>query len=232
MVLQQTRPNGVQPFTEAKVTILEGEQGSGKSITGVAKVVDAYYMDCVRVFCEKYGIKCVVKAFDPRMRVAKVRHQGATKVFKIPEAYKLQSPMRIFCNFHLFGIPFVYCPSFQHILLWLKQDIIIDGWLLIDEYYIGGNARESMTALGRELEKQSFQYRKMQLQVVYMTPMARLIDWTARLIPTERISCTYDEKTGKVTLNVRKKGQRGSREITYDSKPYRKYYWTNERVVA
>jgi len=228
---QDTRV-ATKPFTEAKVTILEGEQGGGKSITGVAKVVDAYHLDCVRVFCEKHNIICVPKGYSPKTRVARIRHQGKLKLFKIPENYKLHSPMRIFCNFHLFGIPFVYCQSFNHILKWLKDDIIRDGWLLIDEYYIGGNARESMSALGRELEKQSFQYRKMQLQVVYMTPMARLIDWTARMIPTERIECEFDSKTGKVTLRIKKKGNKGTREISYDSKPYRRYYWTNERINA
>ncbi|KKL98812.1 hypothetical protein LCGC14_1820610, partial [marine sediment metagenome] len=106
------------------------------------------------------------------------------------------------------------------------------GWLLVDEYYIGGNARESMSTLGRELEKQSFQYRKMQLEVVIITPMSRLIDWTARLIPTERISCEYEAKTGRVTLSIRKRGRKGTREVSYDSLPYRRYYWTNERINA
>ncbi len=232
MVTQQTRPMDIQPFSSAKIRLIEGEQGSGKSATAVARVVDAYYLDCVRVFCFERNIKCSVKAYNPKTRVAKIKHRGTIKLFKIPNDYKLHSPMRIFANFHLYGIPFVYCPSFQQTLTWLKQDIIREGWLLIDEYYIGGNARESMTSLGRELEKQSFQYRKMLLEVVIITPLARLIDWTARLIPTERILCSYDEKTGNVTLSVRKKGQKGTREITYDSKPYRKYYWTNERIHA
>ena len=154
------------------------------------------------------------------------------KLIKIPPDYKLHAPMRIFCNFHLYGIPFVYCPSFRHILKWLKVGLIRDGYLIIDEYYIGGSARESMTELGRELSKQSFQYRKMQLQVIFMTPMARLIDWTMRMIPTEQISCSYNKRTRKVTLTIKKRGEKGAKEITFDSTPYRKHFWTNERINA
>jgi hypothetical protein len=232
MVEAMARPVGLKPFSSARVRIIEGEQGSGKSITAVAKIVDSYQLDCIRIFCQEHNIKCIVKSYDARRGIAKVQKDGAIRMFKMPSSYKLHSPMRIFCNFHLYGIPYVYCPSFRDILSWLKQDIIRDGWLVIDEYYIGGNARESMSALGRQLEKQSFQYRKMRLEVMILTPMARLIDWTARIIPTERISCEYEEKTGNVTLQIRKKGHKGTREITYDSKPYRKYYWTEERIIA
>jgi hypothetical protein len=132
----------------------------------------------------------------------------------------------------LFGIPYVSCPSFNHILKWLQQGIINDGWLIIDEAYVGINARACMTALGKELEKQSFQYGKMQLDVIVITPMARLIDWTLRTIPTERIACSYDAKTCKITLTIRKKGQRGTREVSYYAPQYWKYYWTNERINA
>ncbi|KKN79349.1 hypothetical protein LCGC14_0341310 [marine sediment metagenome] len=232
MTMLATRPLNAEPFAAAKVRIIEGEQGSGKSITGVAKIVDAYHYDCVRIFCAEHNIRCIVKAYDPKTMIVKIKQNGNLKLFKIPSYYKLHSPMRIFCNFHLYGIPYVYCNSFKQILGWLKQGIINNGKLVIDEYYIGANARESMSALGRELEKQSFQYRKMQLEVTFITPMARLIDWTARIIPTERIACEYDEKTGYVTLTIKKKGRKGSREVTFDSKPYRRYYWTNERINA
>ncbi len=222
----------VVPFDEAKVKIIEGEQGSGKSVTAVAFVVDPYFNDCVQRYCQELKINCTVKSYDSKARIAKIRQNGQTKLLKIPSDYKLNSSMRIFCNFHLHGVKFVYCPSFRHILKWLKQGIIRNGYLIVDEYYIGGNARESMSELGRELTKQSFQYRKMQLQVIILTPMARLIDWTARMIPTERINCSYNKKTGKVTLMIKKKGVKGTKEISYDSRPYRRYFWTNERINA
>lgn len=220
------------PFTEAHVAIIEGAQGDGKSVTATARVTDAYFNDCVRVFCEKVlGIKCEVKSFDRKSRIFRIKHNGVIKRFRIPTNYKLYSPLRIFCNYHLYGIPFVYCPSFNHILEWLKNGKITNGWLIVDEAYVGMNARASMQALGKELEKQYFQFRKMQLNVIIVTPMARLIDWTMRTIPTERISCSYNKKNRKVTLTIKKKGIAGEHKFDYDSTPYRKHYRTNERIT-
>ena len=219
------------PFTEAHVTIIEGEQGGGKTNTAVARIRDAYDKDCVRIFCEKVmRIKCEVKNYDRKRRIAKIKYNGRMKRFHIPVSYNLHSPMSIFCNFHLFGIPYTHCPSFQHILQWLKQGIIVNGWLVVDEAYVGMNARASMQALGKELEKQYFQFRKMQLNVIIVTPMARLIDWTMRTIPTERIHCTYNSKTHKITLKIRKKGMPGERKLDYDGRQYWANFRTNERI--
>ncbi len=221
------------PFAEAHVCLVEGTQGSGKNTTGVARVVDAYFKDCVRIFCmDVLHVNCEVKFYDSRTRIARIKHQGEMKLLHVPSSYKLHSPMRIFCNFHLYGIPYVFCPSFEYILDGLKSGLIGNGWLMVDEYYIGGNARECMTALGKELNKQSFQFRKMQLNVIIITPMARLIDWTMRMIPTEHILCSYNKNTRKVTLTIRRKGEKGTREVPYDATQYWPYFWTNERINA
>lgn len=226
-------PEGSTPFTEAHVTIIEGPQRGGKTATAVGKVKDAYFIDCVLNYCKDVlGIKCKVKAYYNTERVAKIKHEGKVVYIRIPPEHKLHSDLRIFSNIHLFGLPFVFIPSFRHALKWLQQDIIRDGWLILDEAHFGINARAGMTSLGQELEKQSFQYGKMQLDVIIITHMARLIDWAIRTIPTERISCTYNEKTRKVTYTIRKKGQQGTREVTYDATQYFPNFWTNEKVNA
>jgi len=225
--------DGRAPFTEAHVTIIEGQQRSGKTNTAVGKVRDSYDNDCVSIFCDKIlKIKCEVIGYDRKYRIAKIKYQGERKLIRIPQAYELRSPMRIFCNFHLFGIPYTYCPSFRHILYWLKKGIIRDGWLILDEAHVGMNARGSMTLLGKELETQSFQYGKMQLDVIIITHMARMIDWALRTIPTEHINCTYNKKTRKVAYTLKKKGEQGSKEIVYDATQYFGNYWTNERINA
>jgi len=102
----------------------------------------------------------------------------------------------------------------------------------MDEAQVGINARSSMSAIGKEMEVQSFQYGKAMLNVIIITHMARLIDWTARTIPTERLSCTYDGKTKMITYSRRKKGEGGTKEVSYYAPQYFKFYWTNERVNA
>ena len=222
-----------EPFSEAHVTIIEGAQRSGKTNTAVGRIVDSYFKDCIRIFCETdLKLICEVKAYDRKNRIAKIKHEGKIKLIKIPISYELYSPMRIFSNVHLFGLPFVYIPSFRHCLYWLKSGILREGWLLLDEAHLGINSRAGMTSLGQEMEKQSFQYGKMQLDVIIVTHMARLIDWTMRTIPTERLSCTFNPKTREVTYTTKKKGQPGSREITYDASQYWGNYWTNEKINA
>ena len=228
------------PFSSARITLIDGDQGNGKSVTAVARIYDAYSVDAVSIYCrEILKIECEVKSYirvyevEGIQGVAKIKYKGELKRIRIPSKYKFRSPMRIFTNFHLYGIPYVYCQTFHQILNWLKVGIICDGILAIDEYYIGANARESLGLLGRELEKQSFQYRKMQLEVMILTPLAKVIDWTARMINTERITCIdFNEKTNRVTLEIKKKGLIGSRTITYDASPYFCNYWTNERINA
>lgn len=226
-----SKPGEGVPFNEAHVTLIEGDQGSGKSNTAVGMVRDAYDRDCVRIYCLSKGISCIVKGYDRENRIAKIKEKSGIRLLRIPESCKLTSPMRIFANFHLYGIPYVYIPSFGHLLKWLKMGLIVNGWLLLDEYYIGGNARDSMTAFGKELEKQGFQMRKMQLDVVLITPIASLIDKYARLTPTKHILCAYDKIRREITLTVREKGKKGSRVLApYDATQYWKNYWTNERI--
>ena len=76
---QQVVVDKPQPFSEAHVTLVEGDQGQGKSVTATGLVVDAYRNDCVRLFCrDKLKIDCEVKAFDPKGRIAKIKQNGNT----------------------------------------------------------------------------------------------------------------------------------------------------------
>lgn len=229
-------PVSSDPFTEAHVTLIVADQGGGKSVTAVAMVVDSYYNDCIKNYCKEIGLNCTVKAYDKNKRIARVIFKGQTKHIQIPEQYELHSNMRIFANFHLYGIPFVWIPSFAHLLKWLKMGLIVNGWLLIDEYYIGGNARDSMTAFGKELEKQGYQMRKKMLEVVIITPHAKLIDKQTRLVPTKTIlvSCNNYVKNGKkkfdVTMTVREKGKKQRDLDPFDATYYFNNYDTNEGI--
>lgn len=229
---QKTQSYMPAPFTEARVCLVEGDQGQGKSTFGVARIRDAYDKDCARIFCEEVlHIKCVVKSYDRGSRIAKIKYNGGLKLCRIPQSYKLHSPIKIFSNIHLYGIPYSFCHSFEHIMNLLKQSQMVDGWLLADESYLGMNARACMTALGKELESQYFQFRKMRLNVIIITPMARLIDWTMRTIPTEHVHCEYNAKTRKVTVSIRKKGIRGERKVDFNATQYWPNFKTDERIV-
>ncbi len=170
-----------KPLSYAPITLIEGEQGNGKSNTAVARVVDAYKKD---------------------------------------------PTIRIFCNFNLYGIPYVHATLAQ-IIEWLDAGIIRDGFLLIDEHYIGGNARESMNAFGKVLAKFSMTIRKRHLHVILIYPHERMADWIYRWAVTERILCSYDERNHMITLIVKKRKSR-PKTIRYYAPQYWGYYDTDE----
>ncbi len=219
------------PFQYAHVTFITGEQGSGKSVTAVARVRDAYDKDCVRVYChDKLGINCMVKWYNRSSRTAKIEHNDRAKLVHIPVNYKMVSSLKIYCNFHLFGMKYTFIPSFDYLAKWLDDGTIRDGYLIIDEYYLGGFSRESMKALTRKLAQLSQQFRKRMLEVIVMCQLARMADWTMRITPTEHISCNYDVSIHKVMLEIRKRGIKGLRKLSFNPRPYFKNYWTNEIV--
>ena len=224
-------PEGVDPLEEAKVTIVVGDQRQGKTCTGVARLVDAYKRDCAKVFLkETFGVDCKVTTYNMQERLCKFEYNNKKHEIIVPKEAQLHSPMRIYSNLHLFGLPYAYIPSFQHLLKWLKNGTISFGYLFVDEAHIGMNARSSMSKLGKEIENQSFQYGKAMLNVIIATHNPRMIDWTIRTIPTEWLSCTFDKTTWRVTYTRKKKGIAGTQEFSYYAPQYYPYYWTNERI--
>jgi hypothetical protein len=223
--------DSVMPFSEPQNTLIEGNQRSGKTMTGVARIADKYDNDCVRVFLEKEGVKDFkVIGFDLKNRTAKVKLSNKPEIIKIPASYKLVAELKIFCNLHLYGMKYVYCPSFKFIIQGLKSGLIADGELLMDEYYMGAFNRESMTEVARELSKNSNQYAKKMLRTTITAPMASQLDWSARLLPTTHIQTEYNKKTKIVSCYIKKKGDPGTKVVTYDSLRYRNRYWTNESI--
>lgn len=212
----------VKPFSYAHITIISGEQRSGKNTTCYARVRDAYDKDCVKIYLETVkGIKDFkVLAYNRFKRVARVKYKGKIYQVRIPESYKMRSPMKVFSVFHLYGLPYVYC-TWAQIVEWLNNDVLKDAWLLLDQYEIVGNAREGMGPFAKYLEKKSFQFGKRHLEVYILVPMERVADWTMRNIATERIICSYDEHTRMITLKIKKRRIPGIQTITY----YAPYYW-------
>jgi hypothetical protein len=222
-----------EPFSEAKVTLVNGDQRGGKTVFAVGKIKDSYFNDCVKIYCEDVlGIDCDVVAYYCSDRMAKIKYKGKKQYIQIPEDYKLQSPMKIFSNIHLYGFPYVYIPSYRHMLKWLQNGIIRDGWLLMDEAHRGMSARNGMSTEGKDWVGEIFQFGKDLLNVIIITHHAKMIESLARTVPTQRVSTTYDEKTHKVTYTLRKKGQEGTEEHSFDASQYFGNYRTNEKVNA
>ena len=169
-------------MSRAEICIIEGEQGSGKTNTAVAKVVDAYNND---------------------------------------------NTVKIFANFKLYGIKYVNA-SLATIVEYLNSNLITDGYIVIDESYIGGDARMGMTLMTKVLTWFGSQIRKRGLHLILIAQHGRMIDYRFRLFMTEHIMCSYNEKKHMITLTIVERGKKKKRSFSYDGSQYWKNYNTNE----
>ena len=226
-----------QPFSYAHVAMIVGDQGSGKSNTGTARIVEDALDNIVAVkrlsdgaefkaesLTKEERINLLEKGYKPTFDTVKLYlPDGKIHIAPVPPNHVIIPSINIFTNFHLYGIRYTYCPTWATIIQWLEAGIICDGRLTIDEYHIGGNARDFMSSLGKALSKYSFTYRKRHLNVDILCVHKRLADWTMRLVVTENIMCSYDEKTRVITYTQKGRGQTKAQEHSY----YAPYYWKN-----
>ncbi len=155
--------------------------------------------------------------------------KSTTIVARVVDAYRKDPTIKIYANFHLYGIRYVYLPL-PLMLEYLNSGLIQDGYLLIDEAYISGDAREGMTAVVKMITKMANQMRKRHLHLYMTIPNAKMIDWRYRWAVTEKIMCiNYNERTHEITLLIKnKRKSRKPRKITYDGSQYWKYHDTDE----
>ena len=157
--------------------------------------------------------------------------QGAgktnTAVAKVVDAYHQDSSVKIFANFHLYGIRYVYA-DLSTILEYLNSNLIKEGYIVIDESYIGGDARMGMTLMTKILTWFGSQIRKRGLHLILIAQHGRMIDYRFRLFMTEHILCSYNEKTQMITLTIVERGKKKKRILSYKGTQYWKYYDTNE----
>lgn len=226
-------PKKITPFTYARVTIIDGEQGSGKSMSAVAIVVDASFKDISSV---KMSDGTEVKAKPvldqdnyPYIGYAKLWINNKWKVTKLPPKSIVRADgVRIIYNGHLHGIRYVHMELID-IIKHLNDGTLRDCYLIIDEAYIGGDKREGMSPLVRVLTKLSKQLRKRHIHLIMCTPDSSELDQRFQKIEVEHIVCSYDEDTRQVTKFItNRKKYRKTREVPYDATLYRRYYDTDE----
>lgn len=221
------------PRTEAAIHLIEGEQGGGKTCTVVARLVGAYDKRGGEIFLASKGIKYngKVKSYDRQNRIIRFTDNGRDRYIRVPKEYKWVSDVKIICNFHMFGVKYLYMP-FDKMFSHLNDDLLLHSYLVIDQAEIIASGRESMTAAGKALYKFGQQIRRLDIEYYLIYTHGRMADWTTKLNWTEHIVASFDKITKKVTLMIRKKGDKGKapQEVIYDARQYFKYYKSEERI--
>lgn len=221
-----------KPLSYARVTIIDGDQGSGKSMSAIAFGVDATHDKMTSV---KLPDGTIVKAQPVRNKQGyAIIGYGKlwipeSKIMKIPNGSVIRADgVRIIYNGHLWGIRYAHM-ELVDIIRHLNDGSLRDCYLIIDEAYIMGDKREGMSPLVRIMTKLSKQLRKRHIHLIMCTPDSSELDKRFQKIEVEHIVCSYDEDSQIVTKYIRNpKRYKRTREVPYDSRLYKKYYDTDE----
>ena len=230
-----------EPATFADIKLINGEQGSGKSTTGVAFASDDYY-DKLEAIVSPSGefIKAKVLSKEDKLYLQKCKirpnifkyvrvfsDDGESKIVKIPDGFIVKSPVKIFANFHLYGLEYAYI-SLADIIMYINTDLMNDAWILSDESVMT-DARNSMENAGKLTASFGGSIRKRNSHMCLMVQYNEMIERRYRLFHTMRVLCSYDAQSKVITCDMKK---RGESTFSYDfwSPNYWRFFNTEELV--
>ena len=228
--------NRHKPLSYAPISLIEGAQGAGKTNMAVSEAVDVTFANATSIkLADGHEFKCSPVLSDSGYPViGKVKVHLSTKdlIVKCPAgSVVVAEDIRIYANFHFYGIRAVFFTTAQ-IIEHLNDGTIRYGYLYFDEHYKDANARENGSVIVKTITKLSNQMRKKHLYVTYLTPFARQIDWIERASVRKRVYCSnYNEETHMITYDIQETGHKGVRTKSYDASTYFPYYFTDEHFA-
>ena len=224
----------LKPFTYAPITIIEGEQRSGKSETAVTRMVDPTYANLTSV---KLASGVVVKAEPvlnkmgyPIIGIARLWLPGQEpKILKVPPKSILRADgIKVIYNGHLYGVRYAHM-KLPEIIEHLNDGTIRDCYLTVDEAYIGGDRRDGLSPLVKTISKLGWQIGKRHIHFTMCLPDSSVLDLRLQKVETEHIVCSYDDSRHRITMFIRnRKKYKRPREVSYDARTYFKYFNTDE----
>lgn len=234
--------NRNQPATFADIRLITGEQGSGKSNTLTAFPVDDYYGKLTGIMSLS-GNVIKAKAINNDDKKF-LRQNGITpnklkyvrifsddekqsKIIKIPDDYIVVSPVHIFSNFPLFGIRYALI-TIEEVIQYINTELFNDAWILYDESVMT-DARNSMEGVGKLMAFFGGQIRKRRAKFCLAAQYNEMIERRYRLFATTRITCSYDEYSQYITLEIKKRNEPAF-TIGYYATNYWWYFKTDKLV--
>lgn len=215
-------------MSKANVTIVEAQMGEGKTNTATAICVDRYFSK-IHTIISPEGFRFAVKPYklnyvelQPRPGI-----DEAPKIIEIPKNWKTISTAKLFTNYHLHGVRYMYSdPALM--LQYLNTGLLSSGIMVIDEGYIAGDARRSMNTLGLIYTWFAQQMRKREIELYLLVQHGRFIDWRFRYVAKQKILTRYSEKTHRIRLLIQNLSKGTEKIVSFYAPTYWKYYDTNE----
>lgn len=213
-------------MSKANVSIIEAQMGEGKTLTATGIMVDNYYAN---IYGMRSNLTGKFYSIQPhKLDVVKLVEQGEKpRLIYIPNRFETFSSHKLFCNYHLYGVKYVYSNPATIVEL-LNTAVISSGDLVIDEGYITGEARRGMNTLNIIATWFAQQMRKRNINLYVIVQHGRFIDWRFRYIAKRKILTSYNDRTHWVRLLIQNLNKGTERYHRFFGPTYWKFYDTNE----
>ncbi len=236
-----------KPHTYADIRLLSGRQGGGKSETLTALPVGDYHDKLVGIRSPNgqlikaisvsksvnpadYSLLKKMGIYPNKLKYVRVYSPDGkqSKLIQIPKGYIVESPIKIFANYTLYGVRFTKI-NLQDVIKYMDTDLFNDAWILSDESAMT-NSRNSMTQAGKLMAQFGATIRKRRARFCIAVQFSKMTDWYYRAFATTTIICSYDEETKCITLEITKKGEQPFM-VDYYAPLYYKYFKTGEIIA-
>lgn len=154
----------------------------------------------------------------------------------------------ILSNYHLFGVRYIFCQSVVDIIKYVSRHEVLNGKhrgvsyvdengecrishhiiVVVDETYLEGEARRSMSPLTILFTWFLQMLRKLKIELYVIVQNGRFLDWRFSWAMNVRIMCKYNERTHMISLNIKDKDKGTEKDVKYYAPQYWKYYDTDE----
>jgi hypothetical protein len=235
---------GNQPATLADVRLITGDQGQGKSTIAVGFIIDAYYSQLNAIVSpngekikssplsendKKYLRK--VGVYPNALKYVRIYSENEqSKIIKVPRNFMVLSPVKLFTNFHLYGVRYVR-HYLADIVENINTDLYDDAWVVLDESS-ETNSRRSMEALNK-LAVESFfsSIRKRKSHLITIAQFNRQLEVMLRLFQTMSVTCSFDKNTNFITAEISKRGEPPFSVDVYGHN-YWRFFKSDEKILA
>jgi len=221
---------------QADILLILGGQGSGKNGFAVSQVKDDVWAKMTGLIMpQNSGLIIKARAINKddkkflRAQGIKPHPFNHVRVFSDdgkqsriiwkPKEYLPVSPVRVFSNFHLYGMFFAYV-GMEDVIEHIDDDLMTDAWVLSDES-AWLDRRFNMTVEGKEMAKFTATIRKRRLHFLQLVQYSNQIEGRYIQFSTNHILCSYDKITQIVTYDQKKDG------VTSRHSFWLPYYWNN-----
>lgn len=193
---------------------------------GITSIKAPSWIDENNIIHEGKTYPCVAHSMDIQGMLVRLQCEDE-RIVRIPSDFQINTPVKIFANYHLYGIPYVYA-SFKEVLNFINTDMMINSKWVIDEGWLGAEARRGGSALSVLITEYAQLMRKMGIDLYWITQHARFLDWRIRYIAKRKILTKYNKETKMTRLLIQDLVKGTEKVIHYYAPIYWRYYDTNE----